>query len=142
MAIPDYADERSHKFFTLYYVGPSNGEDGTAYKTMIDTRHEDLKPSKNYRGRCCAYCGQMVYAIQPDHMGFEITGYFCVCKDAMDEVELNAAIEELEQKHSEELLQLKKKAPKPSVKVKRRLIEHELKDDYYLDRTMKALGIS
>ncbi|MNX77795.1 hypothetical protein D3C86_1093520 [compost metagenome] len=102
-----------------------------------DSRHEDLKP---YGERYCVYCGKRPMPIQPDHKGYEVTGYVCLCSDAQKEIENNQAIAEAEENYYQEMQALKRLAPKPSEDVKRKIIEKELKDGHYLDRVMKSLG--
>lgn len=143
-SIPENADERTHKFFSRGYVGKHggrHGEDEHGYVMSFDTRHEDLKPSTTYGQSYCVYCGKRPYPIQPSKLGFAITGYVCLCKEATDEVENNALVEEMLERHAEELYELQKLKPKPSIDVKRKLIEKCLTDDYYLDRVMNALGM-
>lgn len=143
--IPEYADQRTHKFFNRVYVGKldgKHGEDEYGYKMSWDSRHEDLEPSLTYGSYNCVYCGKRPYSIQPDHLGYEVTGHVCLCKDAQDEIENNKAIAEALENHQQELRVLKSKAPKPSVEVKRKLIESKLKEDYYLDRVLEALRIT
>lgn len=141
-AIPDHADERTYKFFNRVYVGKlggKNGEDEYGYKMSWDSRHEDLKPSKTYGQSYCAYCGKRPMPIQPDDRGYEVTGHVCLCSDAQDEVENNQAIAEAEENHYQEMQALKRKAPKPSDDVKRKIIESKLKSAHYLDRVLKSL---
>lgn len=49
-------------------------------------------------------------------------------------------VAQAEQGHYEELQALKRRFPKPSDDVKRKIIASETKDDYNLDRVMKSLG--
>lgn len=143
--IPEHADKRTHKFFERYFVGKLNGkhgEDEYGYKMSWNSRHEDLKPSTTYRGYNCVYCGKRPMPIQPYNAGYNVTGHVCLCSDAQNELEINQEIEHMLERHAKELQELKAKLPKPSVQVKRKLIEKELNDDYNLDCTMKALRIS
>lgn len=144
MTFPKHTDERAKKFFDRVFVGKlagKHGEDENGYKMSWNSRHEELKASKNYRGYHCAYCGNRPFAIQPDNCGYEITGYTCICKDAQDEIEIRQAVELLNAVYEKELRQLKSALPEVSVELKRKLVEKELKSDYYLDKAMKALGI-
>ncbi len=141
--IPEHAVESTHKFFNRVWVGKHggrHGEDEYGYKMSWDSRHEDLKPSTTYDAHNCVYCGKRPMPIQPDHLGYTVTGYVCLCREATEEVELNAQIEAMQERHAQELHELALKLPKPSSDVKRKLIEKKLTDDYYLDRVMKSLG--
>lgn len=143
--IPPHADERTHKFFNRVWVGKCggrHGEDEHGYKMSWDSRHDDLKPSTTYGCFHCVYCGKRPFPIQPDHMGYDVTGHVCLCKEATEEVVLNAQIEAMQERHAQELHTLALQLPKPSNDVKRKLIEKELTNDHYLDRVMKALNIS
>lgn len=142
--IPNHADARSYKFYRHVYVGKNdgkNGEDESGHKMSWDSRHEDLKPSKTYGQNYCVYCGKRPMPIQPDHLGYEVSGYMCVCKDAQDELELNDQIEKLIEKQRKELSEIKGKLPKASEEVKRKIVESKLKDVYYLDKALEALNI-
>jgi hypothetical protein len=144
MTFPKHIDERAKKFFDRVFVGKlegKHGEDEYGYKMSWDSRHEELKTSKHYRGNHCAYCGNRPFPIQPENCGYEVTGYTCICKDAQDEIEIKQAVELLEIEHEKALRQLKSTLPEVSVELKRKLVEKELKSDYYLDKAMKALGI-
>ena len=143
--IPEHADPRSHKFYQLGYVGKNNGKNGEdeyGRKMSWDSRHEELKPSTTYGQNYCVYCGKRPMPIQPYYLDYDVSGYVCVCKDAQDEVELNEQLEKLAEKHREELSELKDKLPEASGDVKRKIIENELKDMYYLDKVLKALNIT
>lgn len=141
--IPEHAIESTYKFFHRVWVGKcggKHGEDEHGYKMSWDSRHEDLKPSKTYGQYYCVYCGNRPMPIQPGHLGYEVSGYMCLCADAQKEVENNQAIAEAEENHYQELQTLKRLAPKPADEVKRRIIEKELKESHHLDRVMKSLG--
>lgn len=142
--IPEDADTRTHKFFNRVWVGKHSGrygEDEHGYMMSWDSRHPDLEPSTTHGQRYCAYCGKRPYPIQPERMGYDVTGHVCLCKEATEEVELNAQIEVMKERHAQELRALEKLLPKPSTAVKRKLIEKELTSDHYLDRVMKVLNI-
>lgn len=142
--IPEHAVESTFKFFDRVWVGKHggrHGEDEDGYKMSWSSRHEDLKPSKTYGPHYCVYCGNRPMPIQPDHLGSEVSGYMCLCENAQKEVENNQAILEAEENHYQEMQALKRLAPKPSIEVKRNIINSKLKDDYYLDDVMKSLRI-
>ena len=128
MAIPDHCDDRARKFFYQGLVGKSHGEDGTSYRTSFSNDHEDLQPTKVYHSHrsrpSCVYCGKAAYSIQgniPDC--YEVTGHCCVCKDAMDEIEHRAKVEDLKWRHQVELEELAKQAPQPSPHVRKLICE-------------------
>lgn len=117
MAIPDYADERSYDCFTRGFVGSSHGDDGSSYRTYWNSEC-DASPTKmvNTYGRpVCAYCGNEGLPLQPNISGwkdYEVTGYTCVCKGAMDEVDWRSEVTEVENKHYEEMSALRRREPK------------------------------
>ncbi len=125
MAIPDYADERAHKFFTQRFVGTRHGENGSSLSIDWDSSAEGLEPTAIYPNGRCVYCGNHAHPIQaglrhprhsygePGDRGYEVTGYACCCKGAMDEREHKARVEELKQRHEDELAALVKQAPVP-----------------------------
>lgn len=67
----------------------------------------------------CSYCGKAAHSIQADiPKSYDVTGYMCTCEKAMDEIENQLAVEELINKHRQELKTLKGSAPSVSEKVK------------------------
>nr|DAY73729.1 MAG TPA: Protein of unknown function (DUF3090) [Caudoviricetes sp.] len=117
MAIPDYADERAFNRFSKGFVGSSHGDNGTSYRTSWNTQC-DAEPTKMIltHGRpVCAYCGNMGLALQPNierFRDYDVVGYTCVCKGAMDEEEWRHELSEMENNHYEELQALKRREPR------------------------------
>lgn len=113
-------DERAEKFFTKMQGS-----------YVWNSAHTDLEPTRTARMQgkfVCCYCGEVAYPIQsglsrPYYLRFDgdsaydVTGYCCVCKKAMDEVAVRARIRELEQRHAEEIQELKQEMPVPNIKV-------------------------
>ncbi len=132
MAIPDYADERSYKYFTRGFVGSSHGDDGSSYRMSWNSRC-DAEPTKMIQGICyhpvCAYCGNQGLPLQPyidTHRDYTITDYTCVCKSAMDEVDWRQQVAELENKHHEEMSALNQSQPKPDLSIVKNILKKEL----------------
>lgn len=122
MAIPDYADPRSHEFFANGFVGFTHGDNGTSYARSWDSRHPELKVTAtvavNYRAHC-VYCGNRAMPIQ--NQDLDVTGYTCPCKGALDEVEYLRLVEELREQFDNDLESLTANAaPVPSEEVLRR----------------------
>ena len=141
--IPEHAVESTYKFFDRVYVGKCGGkheEDENGYKMSWDSRHEDLKPSATHGKHYCVYCGEHPMPIQPYDMGYEVTGYMCLCEKAQVEVAINEAILQAEEKHRLEIQSLKRQIPQPSEAVKRKIIQARMKDGHYLDRMLESLG--
>lgn len=150
MAIPDYADLRAHKFFERYFVGETNGENNSCYKTGWDST-SGAKPTQyvtynDGHSRACSYCGNRPFPIQ-SNIGDDISGYSCVCKAAMDEVEWQAKLHELELRHAKERHELCKTAPQPDPKVLVNIVTKVAKgitDDLskgWGSTRLKALGV-
>lgn len=116
MAYPDHMDERAVSRFRRGFVGSTHGDDGSNYRTAWDSEC-DAEPTKMIitSGRpICAYCGHVGFPLQPNIAGkdYDIIGYTCVCKGAMDEEEWRQEMRDMENKHYEEMQQLKRRAPK------------------------------
>lgn len=88
----EHVDERAHKFFSYMYGG-----DGCSYRW--DSTKEGIRPTSMLSDGCtpiCAYCGRYGLPIQGVHHNMSRGGdreYYskgncCVCKEAMDEVEM------------------------------------------------------
>lgn len=88
----DHVDERSWKFFSWMY-----GADGN-HKGWDSTK-EGIRPTAtigaNDTWRACAYCGRQALPIQKRKYShrtgrdeYTTIGHCCVCKDAMDELEM------------------------------------------------------
>lgn len=117
MAIPDYCDPRAEKYFHLNFVGSKHGEDGSCYKYSWEST-SGAKETKmivfGYSDRVCAYCGNPGLPLQPlieRHRDYAVTGYTCVCKDAMDEIEIKEQLGQLKAKHRQEESLLEEKLP-------------------------------
>lgn len=117
MAIPDYADERSYDRFSCGLVGSSHGDNGSSYRTSWNSQC-DAEPTKminTYNRPVCAYCGNVGLPLQPNierFRDYDVVGYTCVCKGAMDEEEWRHELSEMENNHYEELQALKRRKPR------------------------------
>lgn len=127
MAIPDYADERSYSRFRCGFVGTSHGDNGSGYRKDWDSQC-DAEPTKmiqTYGRPVCAYCGNQGLPLQPNirFNDYDVTGYSCVCKGAMDEEEWRQEITEVENKHYEEISAIKRRQPKTNPEVIKKLVK-------------------
>lgn len=158
MAIPDYCDVRAEKYFHTCFVGSSHGEKGTPYRTSWDSTSGALPTTmikSDYNRPLCAYCGNKGFPIQPFFTGsFEadsdssVTGYACVCKDAMDLLEIKDQIKALEKIQKEQMNDLVKTLPKVNNKVLRAVvskkateIEQEIMHNGETSPSLDSLGI-
>lgn len=98
----------------------------------------------------CAYCGNKGFPLQPHisrHDDYRITGYTCVCKDAMDSLDIEEQVEAMKVRHRKELEELLSKKPKENkdvVKAVARLAVNNLLEDIdkHNDKdALSALGI-
>lgn len=154
MAIPDYCDPRAEKYFHLNFVGSKHGEDGSCYRYSWEST-SGAKETKmivfGYSDRVCAYCGNPGLPLQPlieRYRDYTVTGYTCVCKDAMDEIEIKEQLEQLKAKHHQEESLLEEKLPKVSKKVLKDVADIRAKElkkhidkDFFLEDTLKSSGI-
>lgn len=128
MAIPDYCDPRAEKNFTRGLVGISHGDNGSAYRYSWDSQCGQKKTTMvdGY----CAYCGNRGLPLQPlidIYRDFTVLGHTCICKDAMDELELKDAVNQVRIKAEKEIQALEDKMPKINPKVIKTLAEDKLK---------------
>lgn len=141
MAIPDYADERSYRNFTRGFVGSTHGDNGSSYRTSWNTQC-DAEPTKmilTYGRPVCAYCGHEGLPLQPyiEEGDYQVYGYTCVCKGAMDEEAWQQEQATLISNHQKEMELLLERKPKTNPAVikglintlTRRLQEAETLDD-------------
>lgn len=158
MARPEYADERSHKFFSSGFVGSSHGDNGTSYSTHWDSTSVGLHPTAVHTSRIsievCAYCGNRALPIQTD-LGYRggrgdryiSKGHTCCCSGAMDEREYVAVREAMLERHHNEIQEMEKAAPVPPkevlLKYATRCTEKALKSisDHWGDRDINNIGL-
>jgi hypothetical protein len=117
--IMENIDERAKKFFRYSYIGKNTaGANSEGCRYNWNSTHEDLTPTRIYSvggSLYCAYCNQKAYPIQagltnnyhPTTSNYQPTGYTCVCKKAMDEVELSKRIEAANQDYRQLLSKLR-----------------------------------
>lgn len=158
MAIPDYCDERAEKYFRTGFVGSSHGDNGTSYSTSWDST-KGAKETKmvvfGYQEHVCAYCGNKGLPLQPrftssfdPRCDSTVTGYACVCKDAMDEVEVKEQLKAMRAKHHDEENLLEKKLPKVNRNVLKRVadlrvksLKKEIDRGHFLQDTLASFEI-
>lgn len=159
MAIPDYCDERAEKYFERGFVGSSSGENGTPYKYHWNST-SGAKETKmvvfGYQEHICAYCGNKGFPLQPRFKGSfsrdsdsTVTGYACVCKDAMDEVEIKEKLQILKAKHHAEeallanrLPQVSKKVLKDVVNLKAKNLKEDIDRSFCYEHNLSELNIN
>lgn len=127
--IPDYADKRAHKFYSRVYVGSNLcGANALGYKMSWDSDHDELKEVETLGRHYCGYCGNRPLPIQAFlwKEDYSVTGYTCVCSDAMDAIEVGLKIEALKELHRKQLRELEKKMPKHKDSIKVAILQNHL----------------
>lgn len=111
----DHVDERAHSFFSFQYSGK-----GAGY--YWDFLSEEIIPTATLGGggavRFCAYCGRQALPIQERKYShrtgqdeYKNKGHCCVCKDAMDEVDMVKKMEEITKQFEAALSQCRQAMP-------------------------------
>lgn len=136
MAIPDYCDKRAKKYFSRGFVGHSHGEDGTGYRYSWDSS-SGASPTKMITGignPRCAYCGNEGLPLQPyftasfdPDCNTTITGYACICKDAMDQLEVEDKLDQMALRHASEVRELQQQLPNVNKIVLKKLLDEKVK---------------
>ncbi len=130
MPIPLYADERAKRFFYYGYTGKSGDY-------FWNTSAEGLEPTLTYPNGTCGYCGNRALSIQAglrhrnrldSERDYDVTGYTCCCKEAMDEVEHRTLVKQMKERHEDELAALNATAPAPSEAVFQKYAEGVLQN--------------
>lgn len=137
MAIPDYCDDRAKKHYKNYFVGSDHGDNGSMYGYRYDSASggKATKMIHLSRYRCvCAYCGEVGLPLQPFFKGSfnqdsdtTVTGYMCVCKDAMDQLEIEESIRQLRAKQANDMKELESTLPKPAPEVLAKVMANRIK---------------
>lgn len=137
MAIPDYCDDRAKKHYVHSFVGSRHGDNGSMYAYRYDSTSggKETKMIRTSRYRCvCAYCGEVGLPLQPFFKGSfnpdsdsTVTGYMCVCKDAMDQLEIEESIRQLRIKQANDMKELERTLPKPSSEVLAKVMANRIK---------------
>lgn len=118
-----HVDERAKKFFRFGY----SGSDRSRY--YFNTQDEGLRDTRMITSRhyypTCAYCGHRAYSRQPDikYDDYDVKGYTCVCKGAMDELEIRDEIERVEDAAKKAVYELKKCLPGVNREVLKKILE-------------------
>lgn len=127
--IPEYTDDRARRLFERVYVGTRHG-DATGHSWSWDSMNGSLKPTLTHvvegSRAFCAYCGNRAYPIQ-ERIGYQVTGFTCVCKGAMDEIEWMAVRQQMLDRHHDELVEMESAAPKADPQVLVRVVEFQAK---------------
>jgi len=162
MDYPKHCDKRAEKFFNEAYIGTSenarkNGANEQGYCINWNSSHEDLIPTSSFRidsDYYCVYCANKMYPIQdglrrrgfgeyPSHQDYEVTGHACVCKHAMNEIEMNRKLNELKEQCQENCNEIMKKY---NLNINKsaicKLIQSFLKDpnSYSTENLIKQIG--
>lgn len=126
-----HVDERAYPFFTYSYGGNrswNSTKEGIRPTTVIQSRSGNL---------CvCVYCGRIALPIQGrrdnySRMGEEVyfdKGHCCVCKDAMDELEMQDQIAIIREQYKEALHLCGQAMPKRNPNVLLAMMDSQLEE--------------
>lgn len=128
----DHVDERAQKFFSWMYS--RNGQ----HKGWNSTE-EGLRPTatlgKGDRMRACAYCGRRALPIQKKQYShrtgqdeYKNIGHCCVCKEAMDELDMVDQIDIITRQFNAALSKCQQAMPKTNPAVLLALMDKELEE--------------
>lgn len=122
----EHVDERAYPFFSTVY-----GKDG--WVSDWDSTKPGLRVTKtvmidNYGTPVCAYCGRVGLPIQ-DRSTLNFKGHCCVCKDAMDEVEIKTEVKKIKEKFDNLLEEMYRSLPEPNEIVLQYVIERKAKQE-------------
>lgn len=128
----EHVDERAHKFFSWMY-----GRNGQ-HKGWDSTK-EGLRPTatlgKGDRMRACAYCGRRALPIQKKQYShrtgldeYKNIGHCCVCKEAMDELDMVDQIDIITKQFNAALSKCQQAMPKTNPAVLLALMDKELEE--------------
>jgi hypothetical protein len=119
---------RAEDFFSRGFVGTSQG-DKNGYRYFWESSHENLVETEYIsmdNKPVCIYCGERMLPIQgglrhridsfDSHDRYRTTGYCCICDDAFKEVDYKKKLEEMKERHFQELEVLKDEKPEPNLK--------------------------
>jgi len=124
----EHVDERARQFFQWGYSG-----DGNSYHW--NSLAKGLKPTltlESRLGNYCGYCGRRALPIQGEKgdlysrdKKYFSKGHCCVCRDAMDELEIEHQKEQLIDKMNQALSQLNSVKPEVNHEVMTSLVQAE-----------------
>lgn len=108
----EFIDKRAKGFFQWV-------NDGRKCYYSWNSLSEGLVPTTEViisSTRYCVYCGEEMYPIQENcsEDNYPMKGHCCICKEALDEIDLNHEMKELLNKQENEREELKKKYPEPN----------------------------
>lgn len=95
------------KYFTRGYTGV-RGLNGYLYS--FNNTNEKLRSTRYVvigNRPYCPYCGDRMYSIQ-DKESYEVIGHCCICEGARAELEYRDKLQELEERHQQEKVELQK----------------------------------
>ena len=110
----EHVDERAYPFFSYQYSG--SGKRDWSWNSLSDGLRKTTVLTIGYE-KVCAYCGRRALPIQKSvssaYMGTEYhdMGECCVCKDAMDELEIKDKVKELRKEMEQAIRRLESIAP-------------------------------
>lgn len=92
--LEEYVDERAYDYFSWGYTGK---EEGHKYHWNSQCGAKETMMVKACSRLVCAYCGRRGFPLQPliAKGDYHTYGYTCVCKDAMDSLEVVKKIQEI-----------------------------------------------
>lgn len=122
----DHVDERAYPFFSTVY-----GKDG--WVSDWNPTKTGLRPTKtvmigDYGTPVCAYCGRVALPIQ-DRSTLNFKGHCCVCKDAMDEVEIKVEVKKMKEKFDRVIREAYSSLPEANEIVLQNVIEQKAKQE-------------
>lgn len=128
----EHVDERAYKFFSYMY-----GRNG--HHKGWDSTKEGLRPTatlgKSDRMRACAYCGRRALPIQKKQYShrtgqdeYKNIGHCCVCKEAMDELDMVDQIDIITRQFNAALSKCNQAMPKTNPAVLLALMDKELEE--------------
>lgn len=121
--LEDHVDERSYEFFMFDYQG----------KKTWNSQAEGAKPTLTIDARSsggsivCGYCGRKALPIQ-NHI-LRVMGHCCVCKDAMDQLEIENEEEKVKEEMEKLLDKLREVKPKLNKEILKLTMQEVMKEE-------------
>lgn len=150
-----HVDPRAYKSFRFDGRGKNGAEyswDGTSEEAK-ETLTLTLEEISGYP--ICAYCCRQALPIQKNlrrYDDYRTTGYGCVCKKAMDEVDVREKIKQEEEKHYKKIRSIQARGPVVNKRAVKLLIDRKTKDIhsqlnednrfFSMHRVLKSAGIN
>lgn len=132
----EHVDERARSFFSYGYTGKEGGYSHTWNSLAEGIRPTTVIQSDSGMSGVCAYCGRVALPIQGRRAGYSRMGedtYYdkgkcCVCKDAMDELEMQDQIDEITKQFKAALRCCREAMPKKNPDVLLAMMDNRLKE--------------